>query len=232
MAEYRVIYWKHIPTVVLAREGGEQARCALPPRFQAAVDAQAMADGSVSDQAYSAAWRKTAWASRDGPPDDVAKSVAAELEAAFDTRDKLFVAALDYLLERFRAGSSRALSAVAEPDDRLRAWLDHQRGLLQSDRGSLEVYYDYWNQGTRREPVRDKLNQMYTAWRQEISGLLSDTAAPGHLPADEAAALPAAVMALVQGAALQLIMNPEALDVEAYFRLVRRLVDQAGNGVP
>jgi hypothetical protein len=232
MAEYRVIYWKHIPTVVIARDGGEQSRCALPPRFQAAVDAQAMADGSVSDRAYSAAWRKTDWAPRDGAPDDVAKSVAAELEAAFDTRDKLFVAALDYLLERFRAGSSRALSAAVAPDDRLRAWLDHQRSLLQTDRGSLEVYYDYWNQGTRREPVRDKLNQMYTAWRQEIAGLLDASGATGRLPAEEAAALPSAVMALVQGAALQLIMNPEALEVEAYFRLLRRMVDQAGNGVP
>lgn len=91
MAEYRVVYWKHIPTGVIAREADKQTRVSLPPRFQAAVDAQAMAEGSTSDSAYSAAWRKGEWQQRDGSPEDVAKAVAAELEAAFDTKDKLFV---------------------------------------------------------------------------------------------------------------------------------------------
>ena len=83
MTEYRVIYWKHIPTVVIARDGGKQVRCSLPPRFQAAVDAQAMADGNTADASYSAAFRKSDWTMREGTPDDVAKQVAAELEAAF-----------------------------------------------------------------------------------------------------------------------------------------------------
>ncbi len=82
MAKYRVIYWKHIPTMVMATEDGEQARVSLPPRFQAAVDAYAMVEGSTDDGAYSAGWRKGPWEERDGSPQEVAKAVAAELEAA------------------------------------------------------------------------------------------------------------------------------------------------------
>jgi len=85
MAEYRVIYWKHIPTMVIADENGRQVRVALPPRFQAAVDAYAVADGSTNDAAYSAGWRKGEWQPRDGTPEEVARAVVAELEAAFPT---------------------------------------------------------------------------------------------------------------------------------------------------
>ncbi len=83
MAEYRVIYWKHIPAMVIAAENGRQVRVSLSPRFQAAIDAYAMADGSMSDAAYSAGWRKGEWQPRDGTPEEVARAVAAELEAAF-----------------------------------------------------------------------------------------------------------------------------------------------------
>lgn len=90
MAEYRVIYWKHIPTVVIARDGNRQARYSLPPRFQSMIDAVAMAEGSTSDAAYSAGWRKSEWQTRDGTPDEVARKVAAELEAAFESKARFF----------------------------------------------------------------------------------------------------------------------------------------------
>lgn len=82
MAEYRIVYWKHIPTMVIATDNGRQVRVALPPRFQAAVDAYAVSDGSASDAAYSAGFHKGEWQQRDGTPEEVAQTVAAELEAA------------------------------------------------------------------------------------------------------------------------------------------------------
>lgn len=85
MAEYRVLYWKHIPALVIASENGRQVRASLPPRFQAAIDACAMVEGCTDAAAYSAGWRKGEWQHRDGTPEAVAQAVAAELEAAFPT---------------------------------------------------------------------------------------------------------------------------------------------------
>ncbi len=87
MAKYRVIYWQHIPTMVTAVDagGGREARVALPPRFQAAVDACALAAGLADDERYSAGWRKGPWQARDGAAEAVARAVAAELEAEFKT---------------------------------------------------------------------------------------------------------------------------------------------------
>lgn len=80
MARYRVIFWKHIPTMVIATEGDEKFRVSLPPRFQAAVDAYAMAEGSTEESSYMAGWRKGEWTERAGPAKEVAEGVAAELE--------------------------------------------------------------------------------------------------------------------------------------------------------
>lgn len=80
MAQYRVIFWKHIPTMVMATEGDEKARVSMPPRFQVAVDAYAMAEGSSDESSYAAGWRKGEWAEREGSAQEVAEGVASELE--------------------------------------------------------------------------------------------------------------------------------------------------------
>jgi hypothetical protein len=83
MARYRVIYWQHIPTMVVAADSSGEVRRALPPRFQAAVDAFAMSTGQTEDEVYSAGWRRGDWQEREGGAQAVAEAVAAELEAAF-----------------------------------------------------------------------------------------------------------------------------------------------------
>jgi hypothetical protein len=82
MAQYRVIYWNHIPTMVLAVDESGEARVKMPARFQAAVDAYAMATGVADDESYSAGWRRSDWETRDGSAAAVAEAVAADLDAA------------------------------------------------------------------------------------------------------------------------------------------------------
>ncbi|MDX6544646.1 MAG: Virulence factor, partial [Gaiellales bacterium] len=38
MAEYRITYWREIPSMVTAREGDATAKSGLPARFQEAID--------------------------------------------------------------------------------------------------------------------------------------------------------------------------------------------------
>jgi hypothetical protein len=84
MADYRIIYWMHIPTMVIARgPDGKEFRFPLPPRFQNAVDAYAMAVGIKNDDDYLAGWRKGEWQQRDGSPQEVGPAVAAELDIEY-----------------------------------------------------------------------------------------------------------------------------------------------------
>ena len=84
MADVNIVYWRDIPSHVVARRGRETVcKVRLPERFEKAIDRAAMRAGKGSSDAYMAEWRQV--------PDEVAgdlreaaDSAAARLEAAFD----------------------------------------------------------------------------------------------------------------------------------------------------
>ena len=83
MAEYRVTYWRDLPSLVTARAGEHTAKASLDARFMVAIDEAAMRLGATDSDAYLEGWRQTDWEERAGTPEDVAAAVAAELDAEF-----------------------------------------------------------------------------------------------------------------------------------------------------
>jgi hypothetical protein len=88
MASYQVMFWKHIPSQVMAWEGEAKAKRMLPDYFQAAIDAYAMKDGSTDMDAYLEGWHRGPVEEREGAPEDVINAVVEELTAA-NPRPKL-----------------------------------------------------------------------------------------------------------------------------------------------
>jgi hypothetical protein len=82
VANYQVMFWKHIPSQVKAWEGDLQAKRMLPDYFQAAIDAYAMKDGSTDTDAYLDGWQWGPVEERAGAPDEVLNGVVEELTAA------------------------------------------------------------------------------------------------------------------------------------------------------
>jgi len=79
---FQVLYWKHIPSQVMAWEGEDKAKRMLPDYFQAAIDAYAMKDGSTEMDAYLEGWRRGPVEERAGTPNEVLNAVVEELTAA------------------------------------------------------------------------------------------------------------------------------------------------------
>jgi hypothetical protein len=84
MAALTILYWRDIPTQVVARAGRATAKVELPKRFMEAVDSAAMRAGLFNSDDYLAHWRR-------GDPapcgEDLDKAVAdavASLDAAYD----------------------------------------------------------------------------------------------------------------------------------------------------
>ena len=75
MAKYQVMFWKHIPAHVKAWDETGEVKRLLPDRFQAAIDAYAMKDGSTDMDAYLEGWRWGEAQERAGSPEDVASAV-------------------------------------------------------------------------------------------------------------------------------------------------------------
>lgn len=80
MASYQVMFWKHIPSQVKAWDGRNEVKRMMPDRFQVAIDAFAMKDGSTDMDAYLDGWRRGPVEEREGSPDEVLAAVIAELD--------------------------------------------------------------------------------------------------------------------------------------------------------
>lgn len=83
MTRWQLMYWKHIPSQVKAWDAEAEVKRMLPDRFQAAIDAYAMRDGSTDMDSYLEGWRWGPEEERDGNPDDVVAAVIAELDGAY-----------------------------------------------------------------------------------------------------------------------------------------------------
>jgi hypothetical protein len=82
MAKYQVMFWKHIPSQVKAWEGETQVKRMMPDRFQVAIDAYSMREGSTEMDAYLDGWQWGPEEERAGAPDEVLAAVILELDAA------------------------------------------------------------------------------------------------------------------------------------------------------
>jgi hypothetical protein len=84
MAEYQITSWRELPSLVVAREPGDDAaitKIPLAPRFQEAIDEAAMRLGETSSDDYLAGWARSPWLEGPGSHDTLAASVAASLES-------------------------------------------------------------------------------------------------------------------------------------------------------
>ena len=80
MARVRVMYWKEIPVQVQAEDADSRVTRQLDERFQKAVDAVAMIDGSQGTDEYLEGWQFGPYFDQDTPAADSAESVASKLE--------------------------------------------------------------------------------------------------------------------------------------------------------
>jgi len=82
MAELIKIFWRDIPSQVMAKQGRKAEKIMLSARFQEGIDRAAMRAGKGTSDAYMEDWERKREPCN-GDLKEVAASAAAELEAAF-----------------------------------------------------------------------------------------------------------------------------------------------------
>jgi len=83
MSKFQVLYWQDIPSEIKAWDDFDEIKVSLSPRFAERIDSSAQRQGCIQADAYLAHLRWSDEAERPGTPDEVAKAVKEELEAAF-----------------------------------------------------------------------------------------------------------------------------------------------------
>lgn len=84
MAKVTVMCWQEIPSAVEVRDAGGATKLQLSERFMELIDMAAMRRNLTGSDDYIAQWRRDRRPDRDGAAADIAKTVAAELEAEYD----------------------------------------------------------------------------------------------------------------------------------------------------
>ena len=84
MVKKVLIYWRDIPSQVIAQRGRKREKVMLTHRFQEAIDRAAMRAGKGSSDAYMEAWRRdTSTVETDADLREFAEAEAARLESEF-----------------------------------------------------------------------------------------------------------------------------------------------------
>ena len=83
MGSYQVTFWKHIPSQVKAWEGSVEVKGMMPDRFQVAIDAYSMREGSTDMDAYLEGWRRGPVEERAGTPAEILAAIIQELDAEY-----------------------------------------------------------------------------------------------------------------------------------------------------
>lgn len=86
MAKLIKIYWRDIPSQVIAKQGRKAAKIMLTDRFQVAIDRAAMRAGAGTSDAYMEDWTRQQTDCQ-GDIDVIANEAAAELEAQFSDEE-------------------------------------------------------------------------------------------------------------------------------------------------
>ena len=84
MANLVILYWRDIPSQVIAKAGRTTAKRELSERFIRAIDAAAMRSGAAETDAYLAEWRRGDPAPCGDDLEAEANAAAARIEAEYD----------------------------------------------------------------------------------------------------------------------------------------------------
>ena len=88
MAKLITVYWRDIPSQVIAKKGRTTSKVQLSHRFQEAIDRAAMRAGKGSSDAYLSEWRREASTCSDNL-EEAARQTADSLEARYSDEDLL-----------------------------------------------------------------------------------------------------------------------------------------------
>jgi TetR/AcrR family transcriptional regulator len=147
----------------------------------------------------------------------------------FPAKAQLFFALLEDMLATFvEDRESDLLKGDLPPLKKLELFFDQMRRIILERRRHMYAFYDFWVQGTTDDDIRVVIQGMYARWREDIRQVVREGVNQGIFDASAAQTLPPLMVSLMEGAALQHLIDGEALDLDAYFSAAMRIISGLG----
>jgi len=129
----------------------------------------------------------------------------------FGSKQGLLVALADWIVHDYTDRQRRLVTDVLDGEDRLRG-LTESLSLMVEDEASYRAFFDLMANLVRDPELRGRAAGLFLMWRQLTASVLLATPAEG-VP-KLTMTLASMTVALADGLALQLLADPDAVDVE------------------
>jgi len=142
----------------------------------------------------------------------------------FPTKDELYEALLDHLLQIFVEERKSILQDQSiNPQQKLRHFLDQEIELIRRQK-EVVIFFDFWVQGTADQEIRKKMTKMFSRWRNDIELVIKEGVDQGVFSPNSSSVIPALLASIMDGASLQYLMDDQSFDLEEYFRTAYEMV--------
>lgn len=86
------------------------------------------------------------------------------------------------------------------------------------------VLFDFWVHSVSNEAIRKDIDSFYTPWRETIRLIVQSGIDSGEFSPKHAELIPSFLISLMDGAALQYLIDDQAFDLETYFQKAGELI--------
>ena len=130
----------------------------------------------------------------------------------FADKEELLLLAFSTVADRVRTRLAEAAEQTTEPLDLVRAWLVEGLPVGRERQAEVRVWFAFLGLALTRPAFARAQRLTYRAWRGRVADLLRDAQERGDIRADvDPSAAAAALVAVVDGLAIQATFEPRAL---------------------
>jgi TetR/AcrR family transcriptional regulator len=177
----------------------------LPPREKILI---ATFDTILEDQISGTRLRKIA---------EKAGIAQGHLHYYFASKDELLHELLDHIIESFAEERQGLLEDTSKgPLEKLKVVLDYKASGIKGRANDL-VLFDFWVHSAGNETLRKDFDRFYRPWREIICAIIQQGVESGEFGPQNTDIIPSYIISLMDGAALQYLIDDQAFDLEAYF---------------
>lgn len=141
----------------------------------------------------------------------------------FADKRTMLEAALTFAVEASIARRGPQLAGLEDPEEQLRRLVELYLP-VGPEALTWRVYVQFWGEALTKADLRADNALLYGRWRDFVAGIVRAGQAAGRLAPGDPDDLAAGLVALLDGLAIQAILDPEAMPIERMRRLLREHV--------
>lgn len=130
----------------------------------------------------------------------------------FQTKENLLKELLAWSLQEYLEGALNEISQEEDPLKRLKALFTYQEQIVKERTDLVEVFYDFWVQGTKQPDIRDKMKEQFELYRNFIRKIVKEGVDLGTVKEECLEYVPALAVSLLEGFAIQQVIDPNSFD--------------------